>query len=175
MSWTRIDRIARYLVTDSTLYVACAGSDGWRDWWRNVDPRCETVFPGGWVSRADLREAQRVWAVLHRYARGRRVHVIGFSRGGGVAVALALWIPPHITVTAELYAPKRAATRRALEELPFVKGYATGGDIVPYLPPWFGQVPIERTGRDWPWRAHRAAARMAARRRHEIGRVRAPA
>lgn len=171
MTWRRIDGIARYTTTASTLYIACSGSNGWADLWRNLDPRAEQVFPGAWVAQADLDEARTVWRAVHRLARGRHVHIIGFSRGAAVAVALALWLPPDITYSLELYAPKRAANRRALSELHHTEAYAQNGDAIPFLPPWFRQVEMVWRGPwMWPWKAHKRAAHWAARRRHEIGR-----
>lgn len=170
MSWRRIDGIARYIATDSTLYVWCSGSDGWGDFWRNIDPRAEQVFPRGWVASADIREARTVWRSVHRLARERHVHIIGFSRGAAVAVALGLWLPPDITYSLELYAPKRAANRRAVSELHHVEAYAQKGDVIPYLPPWFDSVHVDWRG-PWkrPWEAHRQMAKRASRRRHELG------
>ena len=166
----RIDRIARYHVTDSMLYIACSGSSGWGDLWRNLDPRCEQVFPGSWVSEADLDEARTVWQAVHTYARGRTVHILGFSRGAAVAIALALWVPEKIGPTLELHAPKRVGNRRALSALRPTTAKAYRGDLIPFLPPWFRQVDIEWTNKwAWPWKAHMKAARAFVRRRHEIG------
>jgi len=167
---TRIDHIARYHVTDSALYIACSGSSGWGDLARNLDPRCEQVFPGAWVAEADLDEARAVWQAVHTYAHGRTVHILGFSRGAAVAVALALWIPEGIGATLELYAPKRVGNRKALSALRPTTATAYRGDLIPLLPPWFRQVDIEWEGKlTWPWRAHSKSAKAFVRRRHEIG------
>ena len=167
---TRIDRIARYHVTDSMLYIACSGSSGWGDLARNLDPRCEQVFPGAWVAEADLDEARTVWRAVHTYARGRTVHILGFSRGAAVAVALALWMPESIRATLELYAPKRVGNRRALSALRQTTATSYRGDLIPFLPPWFRQVDIEWAGKlRLPWRAHKRASKKFARRRHETG------
>jgi hypothetical protein len=170
MRWKRIEGIARYLTTDSTLYLWCSGSDGWGDLWRNLDLRAEQVFPGAWVASADIWEARTVWRAVHGFARDRHVHIIGFSRGAAVAVALALWLPPDITYSLELYAPKRAANRRALSKLRHIEAHAQKGDVIPFLPPWFAQVQLKWRGPlMWPWEAHKAMAKAAVKRRHEIG------
>jgi len=164
--WTRVDGVARYIVAGDTLYVWCSGSRG-RDWIRNLRWRTEPVAPGVRVLSADLEEARDVWRAVHR-EQFRRIHIIGFSRGGAVAQALSWWIPQDVPVTLELYAPKRVVTKRP--PVP-TSAHAWAGDIVPFLPPWLRGVAIKWRGPwRWPWRAHRRAAREAARRRHDIGR-----
>ena len=171
MNWTRIcNRRHRVLRRDRTLYVWLSGTTGYSEWARNFHTR--TLNRYGRRVKAELwvEAVQVSYEVRSRLDGVKDVVISGFSRGGGLAQVVALeLIDRNIDagVFVELWAPKRALSD--VSGVPITHCFAYRGDIVPFLPPWYGRLPMTWLGRvDWFWKAHNKAGHDAARWRHEV-------
>jgi len=130
-------------LVDDTYHVAIAGSDDFRDWWRNLStdlvewPRegpglvhlgfwegAETLFRWHWVR-----------------SRGHRVKLYGYSLGGAIALCLGLALHEsgrQVESVTTYGAPKVGdATWCSSYPIP-VTSYRCGCDPIPLLP-WVGR------------------------------------
>ena len=171
MNWTRIcNRRHRVLRRDRTLYVWLSGTTGHAEWARNLDVRTMLVYNRR-VKTELWREALDVALEVTPMLDGvKEILVAGFSRGGGLAPVVALELIARqidAAITVQLWAPKRALSD--VTGVPIAHCFAHRGDIVPYLPPWYGRLPVEWFGRcDWFWKAHNKAGHDAAKWRHDV-------
>lgn len=177
MRWKRLKRdrehpagIARYLATPSEVYIWCDGTGTGREWLANFDPRMvrRRVWMHErkrWYCRSSWLQAREVLNALpYDLLHGRRIMVAGFSRGGAVAACLRLMLGAKVHT---LFAPKRYRLGKAADLAIHYRG-----DIVPYLPPWMAGYRLDKKGSWQPfWRAHRDAARDAAKWRYERERM----
>ena len=165
MSWTRIcDRRHRVLRRGRTLIVWLSGTIGHSEWARNF--RIRTIPRYGRRVKAELwGDAVTVVEEIKPMLDGvEEIIVAGFSRGGGLAQVVTLALNEsrvQPVVVCRLWAPKRALSEA--RDLPITHCSAYYGDIVPFLPPWYGRVETMWIGPfDWIWRAHNKAAHDAA-------------
>ena len=188
MSWKRLGRtrkcpagIARYKIKNDRLYLWCSGTETREEWRWNFDVRTEkTAF--GRVNRRDYAQAFAVIDALNQALPGWSeypVYTAGYSRGGAIAVIVALMVKDRWVRSApdasfgtgvrfdpgvRLFAPKRAGIR-----LPRFAALHSRGDLVPFLPFWYTGYDLLKFGRiTWPWKAHLDALKTAAKWRASI-------
>lgn len=171
MNWQRIcDRRHRVLRRGRTLIVWLSGTIGHSEWARNF--RIRTIPRYGRRVKAELwGDAITVVDEIMPMLDGvDEIIVAGFSRGGGLAQVVTLELFEHgirlSDVVTMLFAPKRAFDR--VPVFPRLECTAYRGDVVPFLPPWYGRLPVVWLGRlSWLWTAHDKAGHDAARWRYD--------
>ena len=163
----------RYLRVDNVLYIWCAGTYGWKEWAYNLDIRRRKrlgrrVNIRDYVAMTDLYDIIKKEDVITSECK---VITCGFSRGGGIAQLLYLFLKQvyGIEVEVHLFASKRSVSKA--DDIKVQHNSATKGDVVPYLPFWplYRLPTLEWVGpRQRMSLAHNEHAKLAARWRHNI-------
>jgi hypothetical protein len=145
-------RFAYEVAPDGSLLVAIAGSDDVRDWFRNLSTDL-VEWPGGGPGLVHLG----FWEgceILHRWfwarARGRELHLHGYSLGGAVAalLGLALRESGREVGSVTTYGAPRFCDSEFARAYPIpLVAYRCGRDPIPTLPRCGRQLVVgERRG-----------------------------
>lgn len=130
-------------LVDGTYHVAIAGSNDFRDWWRNFSTDLvEWPREGpGLVHLGFWEGAEILFRSIWVRSRGHRVRLYGYSLGGAIALCLGLALREsgRDVESVITYGAPKVGDSTWCESYPIpVTSFRCGVDPVPHLP-WLGR------------------------------------